>query len=543
MNGNIVNMRALAGMAPACVASLYGLKTAGVVHLMNVRADSPHPYLVPPAFAVAAGRHREISPPALREAFDALSSGMRNGGALLVRSSDVEEKPGRNKTLFVRVDSRNRDASFAKLQKALRRVCGSSKGMGALLMPLVSGPARSFSGDLVLGVENVSFIANSHAAADDHEMYVAFVNGLGTRVVNEGTDFIPMTVDRKSGRVTSFVNKTERAALHFTKSMAPVADSLDYRQAWIDFFSLRNGKIVAGILSNDALVDAQGQRLRPYLMVEDGALRLFDWRNEEKMGYDEFVVTKGIQYLGWTPFTSPEPPTRLIAILRYLASRSEVPIQIEGAFAGLAETAPHLYQHIDLPPITKTPVQVDLEGVDCSSKNVIGSCDVQVPLVALENTAAFIMGMQSLCAELKRMDEQFSKTGYALLADRHPSQVIALTPHCRVRLSLGNENMASHAATYARILQAQNPGSVAVLASQVQMSEPMQLLFTTLRTREPSSTSWGVAHLLSPRAHIRSNGRALSVDLDPPEQPESAPTSPPPGNAFSRWLRSLFGNS
>jgi hypothetical protein len=539
MSGNLVNLSALSSVPVATVAAGFGLKTAGVVQLLNDQpgVESLYRYEVPGGFAIEVDRYKDVPDAELKVALDALSAGMKHGGALLVRSSSVEEKPGQNETVFVHVDAHDPLATFGRFCKAIRRVCGSSKGMGALVMPLVSGPARCVDDDTALGVDNVSFVADTHSASNVREMYISFVNGLGTGAVDSDRNSILVTVERESSRITSFVNRTDQAALFFAKGMWPVTKPAEYRQQHIDYFSLRTGNMEVTAFGDPALdlTDEKGNLRQPLLMIERGVLRLLN-ENEDVRYYGK-GLPDGIQLLGSTPFVSPAPLMHLIGVLRFLASTSDGPIQVEGAFSRSSMSKPSLYQRIDVPHNPVSDMNVSGDGADGYSENVIGTCDVRAPLIALEKSS--VLGAEAHCSVLRKVDKRFSKTGYALLALKHTSQIIELTPHCTVRLSVFPENMASHAATYARILQARKPGTAAVLASQVKLSEPLQILFNAMSRGQSLTPSWGSAHLLSPEALIRSNGKTLSVELDPPE-PSEPPAALQEGHSFRRWLRSLF---
>lgn len=547
MSGTIVNLSAFSSMPLATVAADFGLKTAGVVRLLKEQpgVKSPYRYEVPCGSAIKVDRFQDISDAELKGALDALSAGIKHDGAVLVRSSSVEEKPGQKKTDFVHVDAHDPLATFRRFREAVSRVCESSNGMGALVMPLVSGPIHHFQGDGMLGLHNVSFVADTHAASNDHEMYISLVSGLGTRAVNADTNSILVTVERESGRITSFVNRSERAALMHDGGRWPVTKPVDYRQDFIDFFSLRTGRVAVMSFTDAAfdLTDEYGSFQRPELMIDRGALCFF---NRGKSSYHEgMAVPEGVQFLGFTPFTTPAPLMHLIGVLRFLASKSDGPIQVEGAFLSPSENVPYLYQCIDVPPSPFSDIEVSREGADGYSQHVIGTCDVRAPLIALEKDAVLGQRDPHILSKLRRMDERFRKTGYALLALKHTSQIIELTPHCRVRLSLWPENMASHAATYARILQVSNPGGGAVLASQVKLSDALEALF-----RERTSEAMvGNAQLLVSRTYIRSNGRELSLHIDHRNMPEEeagslekkraivASLSP---SSFIRWLRSIF---
>ena len=69
--------------------------------------------------------------------------------------------------------------------------------------------------------------------------------------------------------------------------------------------------------------------------------------------------------------------------------------------------------------------------------------------------------------ELRRIDRMFSETGYILLLGRHDRDTVLSTPHCRLRLSIEEENMASHAITLSRFQMARDPRAGYVMAMEV----------------------------------------------------------------------------
>lgn len=500
MSPDIVHLLQLQGSSAANLASTFGLKTAGCVQLLEARAASPVPYVVPSAYAIPVAGVKRVSSVALRSVFDAFTQGRQEPGVIMARSSSRCEAPGQNPTYFVAHHPQRLDASFQRFQEAVHRLGEASAEMGVLLMPMVHGEPLHFRDMTLLGARNLSFVADSHHPMSLHEMYFAFVEGLGTRVVDANDDFIPITVERDTGQVTSFVNKAESAIRKIGGSVGMVIDVSEYRQKIVGCFALETDAVID--LPMEELVQESVAQFRhhPFFVLERGAVRVLR-ENEEIPDYGNEEAWNRMQLLGRTPFETPETLSCLASVLQYLARRSAHPVQVEGALIG---GMLNLYQLIEVPAVLNDISHLDLEGAILSSTSVIGSCDFQGPMVSCRITDFWNLYQRGVAEELEKIDREYAGQGYALLAPVHTSALIECTPHCRVRLSLNYENLASHAVTLARMQLAKDKRSSIVFAMEVKKGD-------RFGERFPHAYH-DILQVLDSNVHIRSNGRTLRID-------------------------------
>lgn len=227
----------------------------------------------------------------------------------------------------------------------------------------------------------------------------------------------------------------------------------------------------------------------------NGFLRIPDLRARYEIDFQDPNIRK----LGATPFDNPLTLQKLIEAMQFLARGSSTPLQIEGAFSALDPTMPVLYQMIEVPSVpAEFGPPIDLANADFFSENVIGSANFRGPILFLSEDSP------SYLQSLYETDGRFAGTGYALVTNYHGSDIIFHSPNCLIRLSCEIENFGAHAPTLIRIELARNPHSGRVLASGLSGSVP-------------HAHSYGpVTDIRVFQGRVRSNGRVLRLDLDPP---------------------------
>lgn len=514
---------------PAANLAAFGIKTAGVVNLMNLAPASPVPFTVQDGLAIPADASRGLAAADVRGAFDDLTSDMGSKGALLVRSSAIDEEPGQNITRFVAYERERADESFARFCGAIHEVGESKASMGVLLMPLVGGLKMLTDGSEALGWDNVSFVADSHSPFSPDEVFVAMVHGLGTRVVEAGDEFISMTAERSSGWISSIGNREEHFILQRGCGNAGVKLPEHYRQRSADFFSVADGVIKSALLS---LGDAEYERkfkASSDWHFTDGKLMRIGGENAKlppNLKENRDPRRHNMQAVGFIPLQRAEASLNLIGILQYLSEQTGLPVQIEGAYPDPESEIPVLYQMIDMPLQQMTKGKVPTFGADIVSRSVIGSCDFKGPLLFLncqKRDFEYFEDVSAVIAELERRGEP-----YMLFAPDQNEYLIERTPNCRVRIS-GNtlENASSHPVSYTRLRQSREPSAGFTLAMGA------NILLRSLKKAhadyyDPKKKK-KVNFVLYENAHARADGRRFSVYLEPSR-------SWPPRNALRRLL-------
>jgi len=204
--------------------------------------------------------------------------------------------------------------------------------------------------------------------------------------------------------------------------------------------------------------------------------------------------------LGWVPFGRLAMANNLIGILQYLSQIG--PVQIEGAFPSFTHETPSIYQLIHTPELDVDTARISLDDPAIESDEVIGKGVFDVPLVWLDGTVE----RDGAHYALERFDRQFRKTGYALLASKHVKRVVALTPHCKIRLSrlsIDFENPSSHVVTNTRFRLAEDPDAGYLLATSIGLNSG--------RFPKPLYDKGTVK--VYDRAHIESNGNEMAVTM------------------------------
>lgn len=478
-------------------APLYGRKCHGDARLRAVQPGSPVPFLVPSAYAIPPtthGGYDNYFDDKLAAVHSALTAKTETPQVLMARSSALNEKPGLNPTLMVTHDPADRVGSVVRFVNAVRTVAGSSPDMGVLATAMVGGITVLPRNQVVFGYTNVSFVADTHNPTNPDEVYIALVNGLGTRVVEAGRDAIIITARRDNGLITHVGNRTTQSAIE--ASQAGVHPT-HYRQRRIDSFDLLRGSIRTGRFGYTRYRDRLTQQ-------GCGPSRQLGWKDGllQEGAYSAWGdVTlrnnrpSGTMLLGAMPIADPALIHNLTTLLRYLA-RTVGPVQIEGAFPTPADPIPLVYQLIDVPlsPLIDAPFTI--AAPDFSSTDVIGVGAFSGPLIVYK-------GDVQHTEKLKQCDRRFAKTGYILHAKSHNDSEIDASPHCRWRLSGMMENLSSHPVTYMRLQIAEAPAKGYGLALGVRGNP----------SRDPDEQHADGDIRVFLGATLESNGRAMRMTV------------------------------
>lgn len=463
---------------------VYGVKAAGYSQLVELQQQCPVPYLVPDAYAVPPLAHGGFSAADIRQAFNDLTSGLAQAAVLIARSSATDEMPGQNPTLFTYFNPKDVEGSFKRYAASVNEVLNTSSTMGVLLTKMVGDPVTLKGGKVVIGRNNVSFVADSHNPVNADEMTMSLVHGLGSKVVEAGNEAIIFTVDRDIGNITFVGEQRADAVLQRTNSTG-IDDLQDYRQRSCDAFDVKSGAVVSrpideGVFANYAVYTPN---------VVHGMLTSDDIPPGP-------LQIEGLMYrqMYHTPFGNVGMFGQLAGALKYLSEQLG-PVQIEGAFTSNDASAMHLYQVLSVPEPTRSNVPLTIQQPDLISKMVMGSGRVQMPL--------FYRSGYTSSSDLRAFDAQHATTGYALLAQSHDLELTGMSPNCRVRLSYKDENMSSHPVTLTRFKMLENPEAGYMLAMNVQNVQGAQVV------------KYGPHAMVT----IESNGKELRMELPPtPEE-------------------------
>lgn len=476
---SILSAVQLAGL-PASELAFYGLKAAGYADLLAAQAESPAAYLVPEAWAIPAQVGGILDGAELRTAFENLTQGRRTKGVMMARSSSMEERPGTNSTLMRKYDPQDPRGSLQQFLSSIFGVRNTAPNMGVLATMAVGGIRVFGPGDERFGWDNVSFIADSHSPLNPDEMIFAFVHGLGTRVVEGGGEVIQVAVDRRTCKITGFVNQNIMALQQIGGSGEGVDHWGEYIQRFADSYDMKKGAV-------------QHHPLERGLATEDHYLV---WSAGRLYGADKLRFADGYRILGITPFATPKMLENLIDILVYLAECFG-PVQIEGAFESHLELVPHLYQLMPVPVSESESGHLLVANPFLTSNKVIGKGSFEGPLVAMETPYDLWTSRP-----LETLDHQLAKAGYILWAERGQTrETVFSTPHATVRLSGQLENPSSHVATLMRILTRESPEKGYMFAMKVDQQFE----------KEPDEVVGPVR--IYHRARVTSNGKELAVEL------------------------------
>ncbi|MDO8526058.1 MAG: hypothetical protein Q7T03_00050 [Deltaproteobacteria bacterium] len=480
MLATIVPIQSLVGTSG--IAEVYGEKVEGYVRLLGAQVDCEFKFEVPQAFAVpmrsaVAGLHEKE----LRSAFDALTRRFDGPKVLMARSSGKHEAPGQNESLFVpyrphRFLSIGQGAkNFRKFAEAVEKM-RQDPDMGILLSANVARDVRKMEGRSLLGGELVSFVASTHCFTNPSDIFIAIVQGLGTRAVDAGSDAVILQVDRETSEVRYFGHKTISATQRDEGTIRP-ATLKTYCQREVDVYDLGNGRVSTVPLTADFVREAN-----LFMQLIGNVLINGDY----PVGIPLLTPGTYSSGLGLAPFDDADMLHHLVGILRYFSERFG-PSQIEGAFSNRREYVPHLYQHIPLPEISREVRPLRNLRTDIVSPHVMGVGTFEGPLVYTEEFYG---------EGLEEIDRRFAETGYILVAVKHTKENIAATPHCRCRLSMERANVSSHAVTYMGSQIHRDPKGEFVFASGIQIN----------------NKTW-IGDIIFNRALLDSNGSELVVEI------------------------------
>jgi|GEM_PF-5956244 len=483
------------------LGATWGLKAAGCAELLRMQPNSPVPFYLPdqPHHAVSL-RPRSLGGPdrgALDEQYSRIFSAHTAPVPWLARSTALNELPGVNETYPFLIEPNDPIGSKARFDKSVSTLLDADDRLGALLMPMLG----AWDGD-AYGAGLVSFVADTVNPVAPDEMHIAVVTGLGTRAVDMGRGAILISVDRKTGEIEFFGNKSHRHMRQLGGSDGPVISIEHYKQGKVSFFDPVAGRI-------------KSRHIGYWEVAHD----------EDKTGtlvegrfVHGFVEGKD---LGLTPFGSTAMMANLISLLQYVHAELG-PSQIEGAFLTNRSNYPHLYQHIQSPSLRRETRELGVANPHLISDRVLGTARFDGPLVyyfgAYESRDFFDDIRFDDPETLREIDKRFAETGYALFTDDvYSRDLMHLTPHCRFRLTRYPMNASSHAVTLTRYKLAEDPDYEGVFAMQVVLPE----------FDEKSKSIAGIkpdqrfpTAVVFSNASLDSNGRRMAIEVKPPYAPQ-----------------------
>lgn len=471
------------------LSKLYGSKIEGLVRLDVLRATrsglfnvTPHHPLLP---SINGGRIDERE---FNSAISRFTQGLTEYGILMARSSGLTERPGANPTLRSIWDPNQVDRSTRNYLDITHRLFESAPDMGVALTKMVGKASAVDGGRILFGRTNVSFVADTHHPSDASKMHIALVHGLGTSVVESGSGFISVVVDRESGRIEHVVNKNREEAMLPARSVRTVQDPRQYAQHYMDQIDLRDGADIREAIAEEFLHSF------PLATLKNG--RIQGWYGERPAN----------GALGRFPLINYEGLNNLIGSMQYIA-QEEGPTQIEGAFQTPSDDIPWIYQllRVALPPLSNVQISdselanaivtVDLKN----PSSLVGCCDWSGPLLITD-----LYG-EDLSDKLIELERKYGESGYALLVTEQDRDTVNLTPNCRIRLSSTKMNPSCHAMTEMRIKMSERPNDGYVFADNVIIRREL-LPRLPLWRRIFSGFS---PYILLPTIHIKSNGKVI----------------------------------
>lgn len=482
----------------------YGGKAQGLVKLLEAQGQAPHPFAIPDTFGIPA-HVKDVDDRELRRVYDALTAGAGSRGVLMARSSSLAEMPGRFESLSAAYDLRNPDQGFLRFLNAVQKVRAQSpEDMGVVLMPMVGNVRVTRHGKHSFGETNTSFVADSHSPIHPDEMHIAAVHGLGTRVVAANSDFIPVFVDRATGHILNIGNKDDEQILAYGEEEVIAGRLRNYRQKRLDYFDLKSGSLRSRLIFKDVVDTNHFMLLSGGMLVRD-VERTYLWPG-----------------IGISPFTNGVSLYQLSRLLGFLSDQYG-PVQIEGALTESDSDRIHLYQLLEMPDAKGSDKTITIQKPHMVASEVIGTCDFKGPLLVWHFKGRHEVG------GLYRFDKEMSEKypgGYALITECHHSDIVEATPHCRVRISFGSENISSHAVTMMRTLISQNPDSGYVMAmnpvAQAGIGDRLNQVFKRTGHYLFDFETW---------VHIQSNGREFALKEIAGEQEQA--------NKKPWWMRLL----
>ncbi len=321
----------------------YGPEAAGIVDpLIALQEESPVPWFVPDAIGLPPLSRGDVTAKDLEEVFEEISDGYVKPRPWFATGSGLNDQSGCNGPAPFYVDPKNRRKSLSEFQNTVEAMREGNTDMGVLLMSMV-GERRvlstSIAGELIVfGAEIVSFSAETVHSDRQTQMRIAFVQGLGIGAAEAGKDAVQVTVDRKSGKITSFDHADEQIVADSGEGAVQVTEPIEYRQKHQYFFDPKTRRIESRLLDTKYFYSCKTDQL-----IDDGVLRyaMNDERNSDKL-------------LGRTPFGDPAMLSNLISVLQYVHGRRG-PSRIGGAFLHRRAPYPYLYlyQSISPPPLVE----------------------------------------------------------------------------------------------------------------------------------------------------------------------------------------------
>ncbi|OVE81991.1 hypothetical protein BVY03_01705 [bacterium K02(2017)] len=438
---------------PLSVVENYGGKTAGNIRLLNWAGESPVPYNVPNGFAIPPSRLGNYSPQNILTHLEHLTKGLRRPKVIMARSSALNEDtlPGANDTfqsLFDPADTKNSNKRFLTF---VDRLLQSSPDMGVTVMPMVGHTTRIGKGrNAVIGHTNLSFYATTHSPFNPEQALLSFCHGLGHTAAFHSDQTIPIIALRELGPLAFVGNMTEEYG-DGCIWLPRVQEHAQYRQQVMRVFDVAKQKIVEmdtsrvfkrlaeyhAIIGRDGDLDGL---VFPFFLNKE----LIDQEDErvkaEIKKLQDGGMTGSYQYgpIGYAPFKSPSQIANAVSLVRFIGKHG--PAQIEGAYIG-PKGQLFLYQHLPLPNQETEVAPLKLENPDIVKEHAFGRINYKGPLVF----AVVVGGKRTEL--VKELEKKYADTGYALLSPIHDEDIVAMTPNCKVRLSLWSQRMNNHVLT------------------------------------------------------------------------------------------------
>lgn len=338
--------------------STYGDKSAPYADLVNSAVEDASTHVVP-ADAAPAPCAGDYGSRDLRRSFDRHSETIVTVGALMVRSSEIGETPGKNESRAVLFDRRDIAGSFKRFLDAVDELRSVSSRMGILLTRMTANPAVLGDGHMVLGSHGVTVVATSHAGTTPCELSIALAHGLGRRAV-EDAQAVLVYVDRDSGRIVNFINQSRRR-LGENRGSLQVQYLDEYRQSEMDVLDTAGGTIIGISLSE---VFTRANELWSQISIQSSRGRNRD--------------------VGLAPFHSEAMISHVVSRLVYLSARFGRPVQIEGAFPDRRIDDLQLFQSLAVQILPQFGTAIDVANPFLKSERVLGAIDTVMPLVFLD---------------------------------------------------------------------------------------------------------------------------------------------------------------
>jgi len=453
---------------------------------------------------------------AVRRRFDVLVSGVEKRSVITLTRIGAERK---TETLFF--DPEDIHGSYSRFEAAVMNlVPADQKTIFYIEVKRYYLSNLGVERKTVVGPASVSFVASTEEAFHPDEMHLAVVHGLGTTAVDDD-NVVEIIVDRKTGRVLSFGNRSISLAMAKAGTVMAVLGFGGYAQKRFAFFDPDFGSVRDAFLRlrefGGPPVESAQRYMRDwshrYNLFDDGTVKVYN-------GYE-----KGVErVLGMIPFGDIAMFSRLVSLLQFFHTELGR-AQIEGTFLGMDRLVPILYQATGLSERVFDDSAINIASPFMRSEKVLGVFEGTIPLV-LYSPGMVYFG--DVSRELVKLDKRFRETGYILIAFKHTRELIKATPHCKVRVSMAVQNSSSHVATFMRDRVKRERGKY-LFAMEPEL-DPNQM---------PESEEFYPDRNISvySAARVVSNGREMAIEILPKEEDHALA---PQGRGFFNRLYNLW---